>query len=179
MILEGTASFQNFANGNLYLISYAHGIEAGPGISFDSYTSYLPDGSIITGGTISVKVDNDTIKINGSGELYADVGSVSVNGDVVYQSKNSLATTGDSQPTGVTVSYDLATYAEMKVFINGQIQFLGGTTSNCYFSNDGGATSDGVNGILKGDELYWNGDILYNLEITDNILLTYITSEVI
>lgn len=66
----------------------------------------------------------------------------------------------------------------VRVTVNGLKASVGnGTTlSDCFFSDDSGATAKTYQTVAIGDELYWNGDVAkYQLDITDQIDFIYMT----
>lgn len=89
---------------------------------------------------------------------YVDDKFNQINSTPIYETKLSLATIGDNQPTGFTLSYVPNDYSRIQVFINGQNQILGNGVSSsvdCYFWN--GVSSVSLNNLSVGNELYWNG----------------------
>lgn len=121
---------------------------------------------------LKVNVDGTSIIINSFGELASSAGGASV---PIYQSKYSLPTTGDGQPTGFTLSYVPNDYSRIQVFVNGQIQIIGDGVSSsvdCYFWN--GVSVSTLNNLNIGDELYWNfTNSGFNLTGIDLIYVTY------
>ena len=95
----------------------------------------------------------------------------------VYQRDLSPANTnGDASPTGITITYTPFLDSAVDIIVNGVgvSEGDGVKTSDCYFSNDGGATAKLNANIEAGDELYWNGNIAgYELSTTDNIDIIY------
>ena len=95
----------------------------------------------------------------------------------VYQRDLSPAdTNGDASPTGITITYTPFLDSAVDIIVNGVgvSEGNGVKTSDCYFSNDGGATAKLNANIEAGDELYWNGNIAgYDLTNTDNIDIIY------
>ena len=95
----------------------------------------------------------------------------------VYQRDLSPANTnGDASPTGITITYTQFLDSAVDIIVNGVgvSEGDGVKTSDCYFSNDGGATAKLNANIEAGDELYWNGNIAgYELSTTDNIDIIY------
>jgi hypothetical protein len=92
----------------------------------------------------------------------------------IYQTKNSLVTNGENQPTGLTLSNIASEYSRVQVFINGQLQILGDgdATKDCYFWD--GFTAVSFNNLSIGNELYWNGITSgFNLDTTDTIQVVY------
>ena len=95
----------------------------------------------------------------------------------VQQNLTPSTTTGNYQPTGITLDYNPFDNGSVNVVVNG-ISVSEGYGSRdgweCYFSNDGGATAKTETELAAGDELYWNGDIAgYDLSATDSIDLEY------
>lgn len=120
-----------------------------------------------TSGELVANVDNNTIGVS-NGEL-------KVLGNSVYQYITASTTTGNYQPTGITIGYTPLNHSSVKVFINGQIILLGDKTTDCYFSSDGGVTAKSYSEITSGDVLYFNGQIVgWDLSNqTDRIILIY------
>lgn len=90
----------------------------------------------------------------------------------VYESKMSLSTSGDNQPTGFTLSYVPNKYSRIQIFINGQSQILGNGTStsvDCYFWN--GSSPILLDSLNIGDQLYWNG-VYSGFDLTTNDLIS-------
>lgn len=127
----------------------------------------IGNGLEVSNGIIGVKVDNKTISINTDGELI-------VNGETVYQSGTSVATSGIPISTGIAIANTPLTHTPIIVSVNGQIIKLGeSTSSQCYFSNDG-INARLYNEIVVGDFLYFNGNSTgYDLSTEDKILLIY------
>jgi len=118
-----------------------------------------------------VSYDNNTIQLNSQGQLFVAGGGSSP----IYDSKFSLPTTGDNQPTGLTLSNIPTSYSSILVFVNGQLQTLGDGISSgvdCYFS-DGFTTKSFIN-LVAGDELYWNGIFSnFDLDTQDYLQIIY------
>lgn len=86
------------------------------------------------------------------------------------------ATSGDFQPTGVTITNTPQGYVDVK--LNGKSYSVGNgiKTKDCYFSPDGGITARTIATIVAGDELIWNGTIaVSDLDTQDIISLMYNT----
>jgi hypothetical protein len=150
---------------------------SGQGLTYSSSTGIM---DINWGGTSSgltfsvdnslkVNVDGVTIIVNDNGELKVVSGSA----QPVYDQFTSLATSGDNQQTGATLSYIPNNYSRIQVYVNGQLQRLGdGVTSSvdCYFDSSGKS----LNTLTIGDELYWNGLVSgFDLSIDDKIDIIY------
>ena len=119
---------------------------------------------------LTVSIDNSTIQLDSNGQLYVAGGGSSP----IYQTSYSLVTTGNDQPTGLTLSNIPTSFSSILVFINGQLQRLGDgvTTDDCYFTD--GFTIKNFNNLSLGDELYWNGLISrFNLDTQDLIQIIY------
>jgi len=89
----------------------------------------------------------------------------------------SLSTSGNYQPTGITITNEPADTTYIEINVNGAIVDVGnGSKINwpCYFSGDGGVTAKEYVNIVIGDELYWN-DVYagYSLEPSDHIDINY------
>jgi hypothetical protein len=93
-------------------------------------------------------------------------------GQPIYQREFSLTTSGDSQPTGITLSSLPNNFSRIQIFVNGQLQRLGDgiTTEDCYFFN-GSVIS--LNNLSIGDELYWNG-LISGFDLSSNDLVEII-----
>jgi hypothetical protein len=146
---------------------------AGLGISIEnneiSVSLTQSSGLTFSGDKLLVNVDGDTIKI--------DNNKIFVSGESFYQVANPLETIGDNQSTGITISFSPMSYSSVKVFVNGQILFLGDKNTDFYFSNDGGLTAKLYHEISIGDTLYFNGQIVgWNLSNQDRIILIYETN---
>ncbi len=150
---------------------------AGQGLTFSDSTGII---DIIWGGTqsgltfsggdsLGVNVDGTTIQINGNGQLTVVAGASTP----VYQLVGGTTSTGDSFPTGITLSYTPNNYSRIEVYVNGQKQRLGnGVTSSvdCYFDVNGKQLIN----LSSGDELYWNGLYAgYELSTSDSIEIVY------
>jgi hypothetical protein len=126
------------------------------GVTYEAGT-----GLTISNNIISVNVDDETIGVDINNDIY-------IKGKTFYDRQTPLITTGDNQPTGVTLSHTPLKHIPIKVFVNGQAQEVG---NNCYFYDNGVVDLESIN---LGDELYWNGIITgYDLENDDIILLIY------
>jgi len=139
--------------------SIGAGFTAGPGLT-------------LSGGTLSVSVDNTTITINNLGQLQAIGGG----GTPYYQYGTPASCLYEYSPTGITISYTPTDYSRVQVFINGQLQRIGdGTYSSvdCYFSPDSIIVRT-FSAITSGDELYWNAATSgFNLETIDKVDIIY------
>jgi len=94
-------------------------------------------------------------------------------GQPVYQREFSLTTSGDSQPTGITLSLIPNDLSRIQIFVNGQLQRLGDgvTTEDCYFFN---GSVINLNNLSVGDELYWNGSVSgFDLDTSDLVEIIY------
>ncbi len=155
--------------------NFAPGLTAGIGLTNNS--GYL-DVNIGVGSGLTfsvnneliVSIDNSTLQINPSGQLFVAGGGSSP----VYQVQNSIITSGDNQPTGLTLSSTPTPFSRIQVFINGQLQILGNgdATKDCYFWD--GFTAVSFNNLSIGNELYWNGITSgFNLDTNDSIQVVY------
>jgi len=150
---------------------------SGQGLTYSSSTGIMdinwggtPSGlTFSVDNSLKVNVDGSTIIVNDNGELQAVSGSA----QPVYDQFTSLATSGDNQQTGATLSYIPNNYSRIQVYVNGQLQRLGdGVTSSvdCYFDSSGKS----LNTLTIGDELYWNGLVSgFDLSIDDKIDIIY------
>jgi hypothetical protein len=126
----------------------------------DSYDLTLP----LQQGTTGSYLTND-----GNGNLHWTNITNLNSGIMTYSDKNliAIATDGDFQFTGVTISQTPVDNCYVSLFINGQEFPVGNgvTNSIAYFSGDGGLNAKGFsqnhpNGKIQiGDELYWNGTL--------------------
>jgi hypothetical protein len=94
----------------------------------------------------------------------------------ITQSILALPTTGNYQPTGLTMQYTPYRDGSVNVLINGISVSEGDGNRNgeVYFSNDGGLTAKSISNIEAGDEIYWNGNIAgFDLTNTDTIDVEY------
>ncbi len=85
-----------------------------------------------------------------------------------------LATSGNFQTTGITISSTPEGY--VGIIVNGVQYVLGNgvRTTDCYFSADGGTTARAIGAIASGDTLYWNGLVIgFDLAITDRVSMNY------
>jgi hypothetical protein len=93
------------------------------------------------------------------------------------KSSPSAATSGNDQPTGVTITATPTNDGWVGVYVNVSGPFeLGDAdkTKDCYFSPDGGTTVRSIGSIVAGDELIWNGSIAgFDLDTSDEISLIY------
>lgn len=121
--------------------------------------------------TIDKEIENfviDQIQQSGGG------GSASTS-KPIYQTGIPLTTSGDNQPTGVTLSKTPSGFSRMQVLVNGQGLAVGITSSNvdCYFSPNG-TTIRNYENMQTGDELYFNGNFVgYDLAPTDKVVFIY------
>jgi hypothetical protein len=125
-------------------------------------------GLTFSSGGIIPYVDGTTITVNGSGQLSTVAGS----SQPVYDRFTASVTTGDAQPTGVTLTSTPNDYSRVQVFVNGQLQRLGDgvNTLDCYF----GSSPIALNSLSSGNQLYWNGVIAgFDLSTTDAIDIIY------
>jgi len=174
--VDGSGYFQWLDGSGLGSIQ---GVTAGVGLTGGGNSGFvqldldidtLNSGLTFSGNSIVVSIDNSSLNINSSGQLYVVSGS-SV---PIYQTKNSLITNGNNQPTGLTLSNIASEYSRVQVFINGQLQILGDgdATKDCYFWD--GFTAVSFNNLSIGNELYWNGITSgFNLDTTDTIQVVY------
>jgi hypothetical protein len=89
---------------------------------------------------------------------------------------NPIATTGDSAPTGITITYSPYYDSYVMVEVNGISVEVGDgvKTKACYFSGNNGLTAVAIESIRSGDQLIWNGGFSgYDLEPGDQINLIY------
>ena len=117
-----------------------------------------------------VSIDNSSIQLNTSGQLYVSGGGSTP----IYQNEYSLVTVGDNQPTGLTLSNVPTVFSSIQVYINGQLQTLGDGISfgfDCYFYD--GFVVKSFNNLSVGDELYWNG-IISNFDLNSQDLIQVI-----
>jgi len=149
---------------------------AGQGLTFSDSTGIIDiiwggtqSGLTFSGDSLGINVDGTTIQINGNGELTVVAGASTP----VYQLVGGTTSTGDSFPTGITLSYTPNNYSRVEVYVNGQKQRLGnGVTSSvdCYFD----VTGKQLVNLSSGDELYWNGLYAgYDLSTSDSIEIVY------
>ena len=90
--------------------------------------------------------------------------------------KRSVTTVEDGDTTEISITYTPFSDSSVAVKVNGIEVNLGdgAKDSECYFSNDGGATAKLIADIEAGDILYWNGSIAgYQLDNTDDIDISY------
>jgi hypothetical protein len=173
--VDGSGYFQWLDGSGLGSIQ---GVTAGLGLTGGGNSGYVQldldidtsnSGLTYSGNSLVVSIDNSSIGINPSGELYVTSGAATP----VYQSLNSATTSGDNQPTGLTLSNNPSDFSRVQIFINGQLQILGDgvTTEDCYFYN--GSPVNLIN-LSIGDELYWNGNISgFDLDNLDIITIVY------
>lgn len=108
-----------------------------------------------------------------------DVGiTLSVSSKSSTQNKNMVpaVTSGNGSPTGLTVAATPVPGSYVAVIVNHAYYVVGDgvTTTDCYFSDNGGATAKALNAIVAGDELIWNGVIAgFDLAITDPVDFLY------
>jgi hypothetical protein len=125
-------------------------------------------GLTFSNGDLVTNLDN-TLRIN-------NLGQITISGNSIYQSHQSLTTNDDNQSTGVVISYKPLVNSSVKVFINGQVLLLGDKNSDCYFSDDDGLSAKSYDSIESGDVLYFNGNLVgWNLSGLDRIILIYET----
>lgn len=173
--VDGSGYFQWLDGSGLGSIQ---GVTAGLGLTGGGNSGFVQidldidvtnSGLTYSGNSLVVSIDNNSIGVNTSGQLYVTSGAATP----VYQISNSATTSGDNQPTGLTLSSNPSDFSRVQVFINGQLQALGDgvTTEDCYFYN--GSPVSLVN-LSIGDELYWNGNISgFNLDSSDVITIAY------
>jgi hypothetical protein len=154
------------------------GVTAGLGLTGGGNSPYIQldldidvnnSGLTYSGNSLIVSIDNSSIQLNPSGQLYVSGGGSTP----IYQSQYSLVTVGDNQPTGLTLSSLPTTFSPIQVYINGQLQQLGDGVSNldCYFYD--GFTVKNFNNLSVGDELYWNG-LISNFDLNSQDLIQVI-----
>lgn len=139
-------------------------------IQLDLDIDVTNSGLTFSGNSLILSVDNTSIGINTSGQLYVTSGS-SV---PIYQIQSATSTSGNFQFTGITLSVLPSDYSRIQIFVNGQLQNLGDgvTTEDCYFWNGSSAVS--LSNLIAGDQLYWNGIISgFDLDTTDTIQVVY------
>ena len=123
---------------------------------------------------VGVKIDNDTVKANGSDQLKAATPTV---GD---KDLPVSTTAGDNQPTGVTISKTPAGDRAVNVFVNGiKVELGGDLTKHCFFADPGTPTVPvAISAIKANDVLRWMGVVAgYDLNATtDSISLVYDTA---
>lgn len=87
----------------------------------------------------------------------------------------SNTTSGNYSATGIQISYTPFADSDVAVRINGiEVNLGGNRSSECYFSNDNGATARLIANITAGDELFWNGIIAgFELDGLDDIDIAY------
>lgn len=139
-------------------------------IQLDLDIDVTNSGLTFSGNSLILSVDNTSIGINTSGQLYVTSGS-SV---PIYQIQSATSTSGNFQFTGITLSFLPSDYSRIQIFVNGQLQNLGDgvTTEDCYFWNGSSAVS--LSNLIAGDQLYWNGIISgFDLDTTDTIQVVY------
>jgi len=156
--VDGNGYFQ-WLNTNISGIS---GVTAGIGLTGGGSGNQIQldldvgtnSGLTFSNNSLVLSIDNSTININNSGQIYASSSSIRP----VYQKYITPVTSGDNQPTGLTLSYQPSNYFSFQVFVNGVLQNLGDGVSNtdCYFFNGSTVSLSNLN---IGDELYWNGNI--------------------
>jgi hypothetical protein len=99
-------------------------------------------------------------------------------GILTYVDKNinPLQTSGNYQPTGITISYSPFQDSYVNIEVNGVSVELGDglRDTSSYFSGDSGLTPARIEELRAGDELYWNGSFAgFDLEVGDEIKLIY------
>jgi hypothetical protein len=132
--------------------------------------SYLADIETENGWTVYPN-EAESPQLPGSGGGGGGSTPVSAN-----KAQAPLATTGDNQTTGLTITLTPAGGSYVRISVNGLGQVLGDgvKTEDCYFSSDGGTTAKAIASIAAGDTLYWNGVIAgFNLATTDLVDMEY------
>lgn len=159
----------NLKSNKFRLLDFSNYIEAIDALSIlqekvDILTNYTPF-------AIDKEIENfviDQIQQNGGG----GGGGTS---KPIYQTGNPIVTTGNNQPTGLTLSKTPSGFSRMQVLVNGQGLIVGITSSNvdCYFSPNGSTVRNYEN-MQTGDELYFNGIYVgYDLAPSDTIVFIY------
>ena len=155
------------------------GVTAGIGLTGGGNSGYIQldldidvtnSGLTYSGNSLVVSIDNSSIQLNTSGQLYVSGGGSTP----IYQNEYSLVTVGDNQPTGLTLSNVPTVFSSIQVYINGQLQTLGDGLSfgfDCYFYD--GFVVKSFNNLSVGDELYWNG-IISNFDLNSQDLIQVI-----
>ena len=153
---------------------------AGEGLTYSNGTIDIITGSTESGltfsnGELQVVVDNETIIINGNGELeVADISGLK--SEPVYQLSTGVTSSGATYATGITLSATPSQYSRVQVFVNGlniRVATLASnaTSSPAYFQN--GSIRD-INDLDTSCQLIWNSDISgYQLEGSDEIEIVY------
>ncbi len=158
--------------------SFGQNISSGQGLTSSesggivtlSVNNGTQSGLTFSNNQLVVSIDNSTIQLDSNGQLYVAGGGSSP----VYQNQYSLVTSGDNQPTGLTLSNIPTSFSSILVFINGQLQKLGDgvSTEDCYFYD--GSVVKNLSNLSSGDQLYWNGSISkFNLDSQDLIQVIY------
>jgi len=133
------------------------------------YNGVVPSGQWVT-AKATVSPDGDSIYVSAAGVK---------SGVQKIETSTSANTTGDAQDTGVDIAGNPAGDCAPAVFVNGvqvRVATSAGekTTSDAYFSVDGGATARASSSIVAGDSLYWNGVVAgYNLATADKLAIIY------
>lgn len=131
-------------------------------------------GLTFSNNAISANVDGTTIIVNGSGQLSVIAGSAQPVYDLYIPSATYSGTNGAGDATSFTISQTPNDYSRIEVYVNGQRQLLGATTSNfdCWFGEGDSAIS--LSAITSGDKLVWNAQSAgFSLQEGDRVEVVY------
>lgn len=139
-----------------------------------------PNGGLtFSQGQITTVVDGVTIDVV-NGQLTAIGGAAQPEYSQMHLTPLATAANTNGQATGLTLSYTPNDYSRVSIFVNGQLQYLGNgvtaSTTDCYFSADGGTTAKTITNLVAGDQLYWNGGVNnagFRLTTTDRVDIVY------
>lgn len=160
-------------------------------ITIPSNYQYFVYGDFEIQGTVAIYgelvIANGDLLLTGGG-TYANYGTISFvtlqtgtdTSSLVDKQLNPATCSVNGDSTGLSITYTPSFDSFVQIYVNGQLQRLGGTVSgfDCYFSNDGGINARSLTDITSGDLLYWNAlvagfgltpgdelDMLYNINI--------------
>ena len=153
------------------------GLQGGGGVALAVKPDTTSGGNVanvvvIGSAGVGVRIDDDSIKVNGSNQLVAATDSVNN-----QETANGAPTpsSGDDSPTGIVISGVPAGEGIVHVYVNGlKVECGDGSLlRDCYF-DDGASGARAFGAIQDGDELYWNGAIAgYELAASDRISFVF------
>lgn len=141
-----------------------------------TYNNY---GQITTSATVSIAIPSGQVT-NFTASVNTLINSATA-GSPVYSQRNITPTntTGNLASTSIILANTPNDGAQVMVYVNGQLQYLGdGTSSNvdCFFGSTS-SVAKSISDLTSGDQLYWNGTYVgFDLSITDKIDLVYNTT---
>jgi len=138
-----------------------------------TYNNY---GQITTSATVSIAIPSGQVT-NFTASVNTLINSATA-GSPVYSQRNITPTntTGNLASTSIILANTPNDGAQVMVYVNGQLQYLGdGTSSNvdCFFGSTS-SVAKSISDLTSGDQLYWNGTYVgFDLSTTDKVDIIY------